>query len=455
MISRIAPALILALLLAGCAGARLDVPVFQGDVARGRYDAALSQLEKAGDENDVASLLDRGLLLGALGRYRESNAVFEQAELRIEDLYTRSLSKEALSLLTNDRALDYRPAGFEYAYVAYYRAWNYLRLGWTEDVLVEARRIGQRLAWRSAECPDDDGACGHDLFLRYFSGLLFEWGGEINDAYVAYKQADLARASMASRFGVEPPGDLGLRLVRLARRLGFEDEAALYATTYGLDPDRALDPGLGSVVVIFENGMVGRRGQNDLTIPIFKGETKEMRRDQAGWPSRLSRRAETHYENVELDYLLRIAIPRFEERPPAAGAATFTLGPRSEPTRVTAAISAQAAASLEEAMGGILLRAVGRALTKYLAKEAADKNIGEGAGLLINLLGAVVEGADTRSWRSLPYEIQTAAFEVPAGRYQGRLNLPGPGGTVLAEQVFPDIRVPAGRIAFVRYRSGL
>ncbi len=454
MTARLAPALILALLLLGCAGARLDVPVFQAEVARGRYEAALSQLEKAGDEDDVASMLDRGLLLGALGRYRESNAVFDRAETRIEDLYTRSLSKEALSLVTSDRALDYRPPGFEYAYIAYYRAWNYLRMGWPEDVLVEARRIGERLTWLSGECSSEDGACGHDLFLRYFSGLLFEWGGETNDAYVAYKQADLARATMASRFGVQPPPDLGLRLVRLARRLGFPEEASAYAEAYGLDPDAPIDPRTGSVVVIVEEGMVGRRAEQDLTIPIFKGETSEIRRDPDGWPRRLSGRAHAHYEDVKLDYLLRVALPRFDERPPPGGPATFTLGSATSSTRVAAAISAQAAAALDEAMGGILLRAVGRALTKYLAKEAADKNIGEGAGFVVNLLGAALEGADTRSWRSLPYEIQTTAFEVQPGTYEGRLTLPGPGGRVLATREFPDIRVPAGGVAFVRYRSG-
>lgn len=175
MRARCASALALVLLVTGCSGGKLNNGLFQADIAAGRYEAANKQLESA-KKDDVSVLLDRGLVLQALGRYDESNEAFARAEELIADLYTRSVSKEALSLLTNDFAVDYRAAGYEHAYIAYYRAWNYLQLGRESDVLVEARAINERLNFRSDSCPDRGGACGHDVFLRYFSGLLFEWG---------------------------------------------------------------------------------------------------------------------------------------------------------------------------------------------------------------------------------------------------------------------------------------
>ncbi len=450
------PALIAAVLLltTGCAGARFDNAAFQTDVARGDYATALKQLQAAGGKDDVSFLLDRGLLLQSLGRYEESNAVFEKADALIADLYTRSVSKEVAALLVNDLALDYRASGYEAAYISYYRAWNYLRMGRVDDVLVEARRINQYLNFRSASCPDQDGACGHDVFLRYFSGLLFEWGGELNDAYVAYKQADIARASSEERFGVPPPPDLGSRLVRLARTLGFSDEEEEYGSEYGIDP-AAVPRSASSVVVIFENGMVGRRQETSLTIPILKGETREIAGDPDRWSRRLAGRAHQHYEDVKLDYLLRVALPTFVERPPQARRAAFRLGPVTQDTETAEALSARAAAALDDAMGGILVRAVSRALTKYLATRTADKEIGEGAGLLLNLIGAATEAADTRSWRSLPHEIQVAAFSVPPGTYHGDLILYDSYGRELDQEGFPDVRVPESGVAFVRYRSGL
>jgi hypothetical protein len=438
----------------GCAAARFNNAAFQADVARGDYATALKQIDAVGGKDDVSFLLDRGLLLQSLGRYEESNAVFEKADALIADLYTRSLSKEAASLLVNDLALDYRASAYEAAYISYYRAWNYLQMGLTDDVLVEARRINQELDFRSASCLDEQGACGHDVFLRYFSGLLFEWGGEDNDAYVAYKQADLARASSEASFGTPPPPDLGPRLVRLARRLGFTDEEEVYAQEYGVDPD-AVPTSPSSVVVVFENGMVGRRVEASLTIPILKGETKKIAEDPDRWSRRLAGRRHQHYEDVKLDYLLRVALPSFVQHPPEAARAEFRLGPISQETGTVESLSARAEAALNNAMGGILIRAVSRALAKYLASRAADKEIGEGAGVLVNLIGAATEMADTRSWRSLPYEIQVAALTVPPGEYQGDLTLLGPSGQVLNQQAFPDIRVPKAGVAFVRYRSGL
>ena len=453
MRARSASALALVLLLTGCAGGRLNNGLFQADVAGGRYEAAYRQLESA-KKDDVSVLLDRGLVLQALGRYEESNAAFEQAERLIDDLYTRSLSKEALSLLTNDLAVDYRATGYEHAYIAYYRAWNYLQLGRESDVLVEARVINERLDFRSASCPDKDGSCGHDVFLRYFSGLLFEWGGEPNDAYVAYRQADLARGTLSEAYGAPPPPDLGERLTRLALRLGFAEEARRYAASYGIDADALPRTPVSSVVVLLENGMIARREGTSLTIPIFKGETEKIRRDRDRWSRTLSERAHASHSAQSFEYLLHVAMPTLEERPPLGAQAIFELGGRELSTQIAAPLSAMAAAAFEDAMGGILLRAVTRALVKYLASEAAEDK-SEAAGILVNLLGAATESADTRSWRSLPHEIQVASAQVEPGSYRGRLTVRAPDGRILAEQAFPDIRVPDGGVALVRFRSGL
>lgn len=439
------------LLLAGCAGTGFNTTSFQDDVLVGNYDSALERLDSFSEE-DVAALLDRGLLLQAEGRYTESNAVFEKAEVLVEDLYTRSLSKEALSLLTNDRALDYRASGFEHAYISYYRAWNYLYLNEPDEVLVEARRINERLTFRSASCEDEGGACGHDLFLRYFSGLLFEWAGDWNDAYVAYKQADIARKTVQERYGIQPPPDLGPRLVRLARRLGFQDEIAGWAEAYGVDPGLAGNP--SSVVFFWENGIIGHREAASVTIPIYHTETELIAKDRDAWSRKLAaRRHEKRRTKVKLDYLLRISLPEYVARPPGSRRARVVLDRRESTLHPAAELSAMAARALDEAMGGIAVRAVSRALVKYLATRTADKEVGEGAGILVNLLTAVLEQADTRSWRSLPFEIQVATLEVPPGTYDCTLTVTGAGDRALETRDFPGVEVSPGNITFVRHRT--
>jgi hypothetical protein len=441
----------LAVAAPGCAGS-MDVARFQTDVATGRYEQALGHLDDEPDE-DVAALLDRALLESALGRHAESNALFEAAEAEIDDLYTRSLTKEAVSMLTGDLSLDYRPPGFERAFIPYYRAWNYLEMGDRSGALVEARRIGERLDYESTTCSDEQGACAHDAFLRYFSGLLFEWGGEANDAYVSYKLADEAAATARERYGVGSPPDLGPRLVRLAAALGFGDEEEVWRERYGVGAPP--ETPRATVLVVLENGVVGMRSEASITLPIFKGESDAIAGDVDAWSGKLARRRHAHhYEGVEVEYLLRLAVPAYVDRPPPASRGRFTLGTVSRTTDRVENLSAMAAAGLEHAMGGILARTAARALTKYLAKRAADDKIGKGAGLVVNLLGAATERADTRSWRSLPHEIQMASLSVAPGTYAGKLEVLGPEGRVLTEVFYEAVEAKAGGVTFVRHRTG-
>jgi len=439
-------------LLAGCAGAGFSGAGFQGDLASGRYDAALKSLD-AFPKNDVSSLLDRALVFQAEGKLDDSNRAFDQAELHIADLYTRSVSKEALSLITSDRALEYRAAAYEHVYIAYFRSWNYLERGDVEGTLVEARRINQRLDFLAASCPEEDGTCGNDVFLRYWSGLLFEWGGQANDAYVAYKKAHEALNSEGEFHRELAPADLGQRLTDLGAQLGFKDDVRFYAGLYGLDLHPNPAGRTGTIVWVWENGFVGRREQATTVIPILKGETEQIRKDQATWSQTLAGRKGMNVDGVEIDYLLRVSLPIFVEIPPRAQSAEFDAGDQGREAQTLAPLSAMAQDALDRAMGGILLRATARSLTKYLAKKTADKELGKDAGSLVNLLGLALEQSDTRSWRSLPHEIRVAVLPVAPGTYSTRIRVRGANGQTLEDATQPGIKVPRGGLVFLRHRT--
>jgi uncharacterized protein len=440
------------LLTTGCAGAGFNGSGFQADVAAGRYDQALKSLS-AFPKDDVSALLDRALVLQSEGKLDASNQAFDAAELRIADLYTRSLSKEALSLLSSDRALEYRATAYEHLYIAYFRSWNYLDRQDVEGTLVEARRINQRLDFLAASCPEEDGTCGNDVFLRYWSGLLFEWGHAPNDAYVSYKKADEALHSQGEFHREAAPEDLGRRLVDLATRLSFSEEARAYATTYGIPPSDPAESRDGTVIWVWENGFIGRREEATTVIPILKGETEEIRKDQRTWTRTLADRKGMRTDGLELDYLLRISLPIYVDVPPRAAEAEMETGPARVEPQMLAPLSEMAANALDQAMGGIMLRAVARGLTKYLAKKAADKELGEDAGTLVNLLGVALESSDTRSWRSLPHEIRLGVMRVPAGTRRASIRVLSGEGRTLEEAAEDDLQVPAGGLVFLRHRT--
>ena len=74
----------------------------------GRFDDALQQLDKAATgKKQLPYLFEYALIAHYTNHFEESNQIFEQAEILAEDLYTKSFSREATSLLTSDNNLPY------------------------------------------------------------------------------------------------------------------------------------------------------------------------------------------------------------------------------------------------------------------------------------------------------------------------------------------------------------
>ena len=67
--------------------------------------------EEGSDESgdDLLRQLQHAVLLRYDGQFEESNQLLQEAALEIEDRHTKSVSRAALSVLTNDRALAYNP----------------------------------------------------------------------------------------------------------------------------------------------------------------------------------------------------------------------------------------------------------------------------------------------------------------------------------------------------------
>jgi len=173
-----------------------------------------------------------GLVLHFAERFGESNEAFAAAERTADALYTKSLSEGAFSLFTNDNAISYRARPFEMAMVPYYKGLNYIYLGQREEAQVEARRASLLMAkyvdatldgLRDADRSDLE-KIRNNAFLLYFSGMLYDWDGELNDAFIAYRNAAVAYQQTAATLDTEIPPSLGRDLTRVAVRRGFRAE---------------------------------------------------------------------------------------------------------------------------------------------------------------------------------------------------------------------------------------
>jgi hypothetical protein len=93
-------------------------------------------------------------------------------------------------------------------------------------------------------------------------------------------------------------------------------------------------------------------------------------------------------------------------------------------------IDALARYSLEQAMPGIMARATARAMVKYNTQHTANNN-SELAGLLMTITNLVTERADTRSWTTLPQEIELRRIRLPVGEHQIQLQMLNTAGQIV------------------------
>ena len=411
----------------------------------GETEKAYTNLQKNAPKNpDIPFLFELGLVAHYANHFQESNAAFDQAGDIAEDRYTKSISKEATSLITSDKLRPYPGTHYERLLSHYYRALNYVYQGQLDGALVECRRATALINYFKAENEDYNffGAG----FLAHLSGVLFEATGEWNDAYISYKQAVEYYRNAAEKTGVELPADIGGSLVRLARTLGFLDELERYQEQYGKFSPRPANT--GELILFYESGYVPPKGEDALTFPILKTDDVD---DEKFVPTLMGRHGMV-YEEIELEYLLRVAIPTIDSRRPLLSGIEVAVGDVKTRGMLVEDVENIAIETFNTQRPIILLRTLGRALLKYLAYRKANKE-NEALGLLVNLAGVVTEQADTRSWQTLPNQIFMVRMSLPAGTHTLNLSFLGENGRVRVRDSVPDIKINSNRITFWNHRT--
>ncbi|MFZ1946752.1 MAG: hypothetical protein WAW06_04340 [bacterium] len=435
--------------LAGCASHPYSMSRARALMAQQDYTRALGEVDRVcQSEEDPLCLLEKGLLLHYAGSYRESNQTFERAEVLTDRLYTKSASREAASLVTSDLALRYVPRPFEQVLVNYFRALNYMFLADEEGALVECRKASQKLARYSAE---DGRPYRQDAFLEYLTGVLYEWGGQTNDAYVSYKNALTAYHTYGELFGVTAPPELRCDLVRTARALGFQDQIdSLTALAAQACTDAAAIPtkDLAKVVVLVERGFVPAKQELALETPILKSEADRARGDPAGFSLGVSSRATGFiYDADDVAYFLRIALPHYPEAPPACAPSLYVDSLRHTPS-LCEDVYAIARAELEGDLPGVFAKALARAIIKYKVTDKAGDKYGWMVRWLANLVTSTTEQADLRGWLSLPRSVYITTLYLEPGRHA--LSVQAADGGAPREVV---LEARAGATSFVRFRE--
>jgi hypothetical protein len=433
------------LIFSACAPTIQQYPRINQYLLAGDYDSAYKVVrqskESYAERNAVLYHLDEGTILHLAGRYEESNQTFFKAESLMDELYTKSISKEAASFVISDNTVPYRGEDFEMAMVNLFLALNYAGLGSWEDAVVEARKVDVKLNLINSKYEEGKkNVYKEDGFIRFLMGVFYEVEGEINDAFISYRKSEeIYKGDYSANYGVSPSPILIENLLTSADGMNFYEDTVQIKKQYPdvTFMDAETKRTMAEVFVVHYNGLGPEKVEEYFLVPMPDG------------------------------YVMKIAYPKFVKRGYGISHAEATLRNSetgksySFTTVLMEDISSIAVLNLENRITRVKAKAIARATTKYLASSVASKAVEEQHGALAgmltkmatNIASVATEQADVRHWRLLPAEIRVGRGIVPAGEYSGRIQFVSAGGAVVHSKHIPTFIVGENEKRFFMYRT--
>jgi hypothetical protein len=429
--------------LTGCATYSDSFGVIEHNLSARQYDAALQDIDKqAGSKTDrVLYLLNKGMVLRMKRDFADSNQALEAAKTEMERLYAASVSENALSFIVNDSTVSYAGDDYEQVLVHLYMALNYLELGQPNEARVEALQVDIKLREIGEKIPESKFT--EDALSRYLTGQIYEELGEWSDAMIAYRKAYEAYNKYQVNYGMAMPDMLKHDLLRLAKRQGLKDEAAQYSKEFGIElqQDKKQKPEQeGELVFILNNGLAPIKREKVAATwapppSVVVGKSKP----QASRPP-----------PPPPPVMVKIALPYYESRPNNVLSARIIVSGKQADTQMVEDVDAIARASLDARMPAITARSIARAVAKGALQESVDRAGNSGnndvaaqliSSLVVRVATAATERADTRSWLTLPANIQMARLSLPPGSYDVTVELLGMDDRVIETQVLRQVSI--------------
>lgn len=393
---------------------------FNQNFENGDLNNALETLRSSGMENknkqEFLFFVNNGLVLSMLGRYQESNEFFEKAYLFGED-YRKNYLNEIASYLTNPTFTAYRGEDHEHLMLLYYKAINYLKMGKSEEALVECRRLNIRLSQLSDRYQSEN-KYKEDAFIHCLMGIIYQSDKDYNNAFIAYRNAiDIFQSDYQRMFGMFAPEQLKTDLLDMAFLSGLTDEVEWYKDKFGMDGYEYTAPTNGELIFFWHNGLSPVKAewsinfytqrQNDWA--IFSNPVNNL---SFSFP--LENESEKDKRDLGNLETFRVAFPKYVARSPQYTNSWLEIGESRKNLELIEDVNKIAIHSLQERMNlefsKALLRVALKKVTEYQIKKE-DQLLGS----LVGLLNIITEKADTRNWQTLPYQIHYTRVHLVKG----------------------------------------
>lgn len=435
-------------LFCSCASYNQRMTAYYSQLENKQYDKAMHTLNKTGfiqrDRNKLLYFFEKGRLYHLMQQYDSSNAFLNRADNFIETS-KRTAVDIAKANLINPMMQTYLGEDMERFMMHYYKGLNYLYLNQPSEAVVEARRITLAENTQGDKFNNKINRYSKDAFALNLQGMLYEANGDINNAFIAYRNAaDVYLSSGKMYYGVALPKQLQQDVLRTAQQMGFNEERERYEKLF--NTTLKTDSANGGYLILFvERGLAPLKKEKNFYVSHNNnGLTGFFFTDEYGNQVNLPFDY-TYYNTIDRNDSrlqsfrnIRVAIPYYEVRYSNNNPVTVSVNNTTYTSEPAQDINTVATGILRERMLKEIADALARQIVKKLAEKAAEKSAeaiaknnskekdeqkkkekakdaGEIAGLLVNLINTATEKADTRNWQSLPAYIQYVRIPLQKG----------------------------------------
>lgn len=414
-------------------------------IATHRYADAETYLDtnkesQYGKKNSVLFYLDKGVVQQHAGQYKDSDASLGLAEQRMDELYTKSITKTGGMLLLNDNTVDYAGEPYERALLNVFRALNYAFLGQPDEAIVESRKL-ERFLQELNDTTGGKHVYKDDAFAHYVNSLLFADGGKMDDARISLQASENAYRDYVSDYGMPTP----------------------HFNMPGHERDH------GELVFVHYNGVAPRKVTKTWQIAFNQAALIVQQSSDAEAQNAQARNA------IAAGFLgnaITVAYPDFVQDPYRIVASDVWVD--SKPvasTQLMEDVTAIAAHNLQNRIGLIKARAIARATVKYVlaevaaraARQACDRqfSVASWQNLLCKAttsgiahgVAAATEVADVRCWGTLPAQIRMARVKLPAGKHDVAVLFKDAAGVVVSTQTFSGVDIADAKRTYLAFRT--
>jgi hypothetical protein len=399
--------LILLIFTSGCASYTEETREIRSLFRGERYEKSLEALESSSiadsSKDKLLYLLEKAMILDRMGQDQKARATFLQADKRVDDLYTTSISKSALSFVYNDSATDYSGEDYEKVAIHTQLALSFLGDQKYDAARVQARKINNKLnEINKAYDEDQKNRYAEDAFALYLAGMIYEAKGEYDDAIIDYRKAlKLYEGSYATFVHGGAPDNLVQALYRLYLVRGRKSEASLLekkhkSLTAAVKKEFESRAPMGEVIVLHEVGNIAYKVAKNF---VFTVGSQVIR---YSWPT-IRKKYSSSYGKSGLT----------------------VVGGSFEGAEKAQDLDEIARNTLDDKRGRMVAKSMARLLAKGQLTEQARQNFGILGAIGANVYSAVTETADTRSWTLLPEAYLVTRKRLKPGTHKIKIQTNG------------------------------